>query len=478
MESANRGLIRVRVRGIYATAISKLLMDHGEFQLVNVSPVLQRRLNLPANDELPADVTVKVVEEEPSRLLVIGFPVAVDKVVSALSETLDDLIVKRSIYNLYSSIVPVKVESRNGECIVDVGGSNALLARGFECKDYPVVSVVKTKTEDKESMIVAPGLKIVGSYVIVSIGGKPRITFSEHIRDSDRRLMLTSLSVKYKETGIGVHWRSSSQAAPLEVLSNELKELAKRAEELYKQVLEGKYAKGEVVSEGEKVVLVDLPLTAKLKLDELRGKVTPTVLYHHMFKAGDQLLNELVDFSEQLLASTSGLTMEILGSKLLDYVVSKLSEQSTISILHVKPNGEVIKMRGYNPRVYRVGDKLRITVTRRISGSGIYDGLNVPKEEGDYAETTIEFNSWRVYHRYFNRKGELKGVYVNINTPPEITLNTIKYYDLYVDVVKRPDGSKEIIDEKQLIEACNKGLITKKLCEKAEREARRAFEEL
>ncbi|HIE55679.1 MAG TPA: hypothetical protein EYP90_10940, partial [Chromatiaceae bacterium] len=65
---------RVRVRGIYATALSKLLLDREDFQLVDVSPVLQKRLGIPANSEFPADVTVKTVEDCQDRLLVVGFP--------------------------------------------------------------------------------------------------------------------------------------------------------------------------------------------------------------------------------------------------------------------------------------------------------------------------------------------------------------------------------------------------------------------
>ena len=49
--------VRVRVRGITATAVSKLLLDKG-FRIVQASRIIQERLGAEF-DPSPADVTVK-----------------------------------------------------------------------------------------------------------------------------------------------------------------------------------------------------------------------------------------------------------------------------------------------------------------------------------------------------------------------------------------------------------------------------------
>ncbi|HID08843.1 TPA: DUF402 domain-containing protein [Candidatus Micrarchaeota archaeon] len=340
-----------------------------------------------------------------------------------------------------------------------------------------MVSVVKTKLFPGELPVVAPGLRLVGKYLIVSAGAPPKVTFSEHIRDRDRRLLLTSLSLKYKDRGLGIHWRSSSSAAPLEELGRELQELAAKAEALYNEVSAGKLPKGEIVTEGEGVALVDLPLTAKVELDRLRSAVVPTALYHHALKSGEELLSSLVDFAERVMEG-AGVGHEEMGGLLLDFVVSKLAESHSVTVYHVKPDGEVVRMRAAGPpTVHRLpGGRFRIVLTRRIAGKGTYDGLGVPKEEGDYAETVIELGRWHVIHRYYSRDGELKGTYININTPPEVTLTGIKYYDLYVDVVQVPGERKRVVDEDRLEEVCREGVLSRSLCERAREEARRLVE--
>jgi len=65
-------MVNVRVRGIYSTAVSKLLLEEG-FKLVEASDKIIERLNIPI-DTSPCDATVKDTEN-PDEILVLGFPV-------------------------------------------------------------------------------------------------------------------------------------------------------------------------------------------------------------------------------------------------------------------------------------------------------------------------------------------------------------------------------------------------------------------
>jgi len=86
---------------------------------------------------------------------------------------------------------------------------------------------------------------------------------------------------------------------------------------------------------------------------------------------------------------------------------------------------------------------------RVFSREGIYDGLNVKKEEGDYDIVEFDSRKWYQIHRYYNKDGKLKGIYVNISTPPELLRGKLRYLDLEVDVVKVGDEVR-IIDLEEL----------------------------
>ena len=122
-------------------------------------------------------------------------------------------------------------------------------------------------------------------------------------------------------------------------------------------------------------------------------------------------------------------------------------------------------MRGF---VRRFEDTF-IEIGRFIKSSGMYDGLEVPREPGDYVITTIPIGKWWLRHEYYSSKGELKGVYYNVNTPPEILANAIRYVDLEVDVVLWPDGKYKIIDLEELESAYDMGIISETLMEKAKK---------
>ncbi|MEM0497708.1 MAG: DUF402 domain-containing protein, partial [Acidilobaceae archaeon] len=73
---------------------------------------------------------------------------------------------------------------------------------------------------------------------------------------------------------------------------------------------------------------------------------------------------------------------------------------------------------------------------------------------------------------------KLLGVYVNINTPPEVSFKGIRYLDLYIDIVKRVSSEPELVDLRELEEAYNVGLISSGLYEKALDEAKKIIKKI
>ena len=68
--------------------------------------------------------------------------------------------------------------------------------------------------------------------------------------------------------------------------------------------------------------------------------------------------------------------------------------------------------------------------------------------------------SWITEHRYFDKDGNLKGVYVNVNTPPEfLPSGQVQYVDLEVDLVRASGEPCRIIDSKLFLALVRGGYV-------------------
>jgi len=112
----------------------------------------------------------------------------------------------------------------------------------------------------------------------------------------------------------------------------------------------------------------------------------------------------------------------------------------------------------------------KLILLRRFFKKGIYDGLQVSKDEGDFAVSEFTIGSLSFRTRYFSRDSSYKGTYININTPVEVYPSGVRYVDLEVDVCVWPDGRIKTIDAEKLEEAVSLGLVSEKLAEISKRE--------
>ena len=452
--------INIRVRGIYATALTKLLLDSG-FEIVDVSTQIQDRFRIEDKREIPADVTVKSDEKDLCRLMVIGFPKQVDAVVRTIRESIPHCVYYEAYPNLYSVIKIENFEKSDKKFFAILpDGRKAKIITSSEPETPLIATVIRAAVSDDEIPAISPGLRLVGKYAIVSIGQRPKITISEHVRNFERKSTLIMLATKYFNEGLGIHWRSNSANAPLDELSKELEILSKRIREIKIKAENGPPG---IYSEGEKIAFVEFSFESKIVLDELRRKVVPTVKYHHMIKSTSPSLSEFVDFAEKIAEKN----YEVAGKEILKMIIEKL-KRKLVRIDHVKLDGKIARLTpGKLISVDETNERLQLTIKREIKGEGIYDGLKIPRKPGDYDLMIVQTERWFIIHRYFSAKGELKGEYYNINTPPEITENGIRYIDLYIDVIRRPNGEIEIIDEDQLKRAYESGRITRQTYERA-----------
>ncbi|MEM4619355.1 MAG: DUF402 domain-containing protein [Desulfurococcaceae archaeon] len=455
-------LIRVRIRGLAATALSKLLFDKG-YSIVQASDIIRNRFGL-KEDYSPADVTVKDSDED--EILVIGFYDKALRVYEDIVNELEYVFKWYSNIGLYSIHIGVVVDKNNSDCIVDLGSTKGVLNN---CKhdigDKIVVSVVKTSLKPREVTRLSYSLRIVGEYVAL-IHGSSQITFSEHIRDKSRRDYLLTIAVsKLIGTGLGIHFRSSSMYAGEQEILNEIDNLR---DKLVKILGEAKYrekAPRELYS-GEFIGLIGLTSLAKSRLDSLRNNVVTTIPLHHSFKTIGGVYSELVDLIEKMISSIS-LNKDLIERSIVEFLYEKLFQNKRIRLIHIKPDGSRLELTpGIIHSIERNNLDLRICLTRTIRSNGLYDGLNIEKKEGDIDFVFLETNNWFISHNYF-RKNEWIGSYININTPPEILPDTIKYHDLMVDIVVKPGEKPELVDTESFNKYCSEGIISEKTCKTA-----------
>ncbi|MEB3806234.1 MAG: DUF402 domain-containing protein [Desulfurococcales archaeon] len=451
-------LYAVRVRGIYATALSVLLHRKG-FLLSDASRIIQQRLNILYASRAP-EVTVKSLEDKPDYILVIGYPWdAGEAVYKALLEELPYAVTRRGTLGLYTI-----ADARSlGDCRVELpGGVEGRLDSG-ECPEPGEavrVTIVREALEPRRSIVARSELRVVGRHAIVSRPGSG-VSFSEHIRDPELKASLIALAGKIVDLDeYHVHFRSGSRLASESVIAGEVESLLSELDKYHREKPSGE---PRIVRRGEFIALLGLPSPSKSHLDGLRREITPTIDRHHSIKSFSDESSSLVDCAEAQLGI--GGTLRGIG---IEYYLMSRQTGKKVVVEHHKPDGDLIRLGPYTVKAARFSeDVVEVDLERRLKGGGTLDGLGVEKRPGDWVKTRIRSGDWFIVHEYYSGSGNLLGVYANINTPVEFGPGRIKYFDLYIDVVKRPGGEARVIDREELDHAYSSGLITRSLYEKA-----------
>ncbi len=207
---------------------------------------------------------------------------------------------------------------------------------------------------------------------------------------------------------------------------------------------------------------VEFPGASKIFLDNVRNMVKPTLLGHHQLKVVNP---RRVDEAEALINGSGETLSEISREVKEELIYARLVEGRKIGFEHVKPDGQFLNLRPGSIRSFKEGS---LTLLRKgFKPGGSYDGVAVPREEGDYAVTEIVEGAWFMKHSYYNREGVLKCEYYNVNTPVEIYPSMVRYVDLEVDVVRRCERRFKIVDLVRLDSATTEEYISESLARKA-----------
>jgi len=445
-------LTSVRIRGIYSTALSKLFLEKG-FTLSQASEELAQKFESD-RDLSPAGAEINSTEDG-SGIVVSGELEAVSAVKDALIESFLDIVKRDSKINLNAVYLGTvqKVDSRLKAAFVDIDDEVGYL---------PFSNTTRVIKEDEDIKVQIRSIPMGGKKPVldmkINLPGKYAVLLSDDGVKVSKKIKgpkrdeLIALGKQLKPEGWGLLWRTAAEGADPQQLAQDVDNLRRAADEVEMSLSNPLYS-------GEEFISFEFGGEARRKLDELRSSVAPTVENHHAIKSMGETYSVAVDVAEKLMEKVG---RDEANKALKEAIFSRL-DTYFYTVEHVKADGQTIHLKGL---VQELGED-RLVLRRKMVGSGRYDGLNVDIEEGDYAITEMVRGEWYYVNSYYSAADLLKGRLININTPVEFYPGKVRYIDLEIDVVIRPSGKTEIIDETSLIDLVSQGFIDKKLYEKA-----------
>lgn len=437
--------MRVAIRGIYTTALTRLFAEAGH-EVVQATDPIRERFD-PEFGDGPADLSCETSRDRQGVSL-SGDPDAVTEARELLAVGRDTL--RWDDPTPLGSVHQGTVEgTRGGGAVVSLSEGRGYLpfndADGYvdegDTLRVQVVEPAAPWSGDDPRVSTTIRARTPGGLAALREGGS-----GIDAPDEETAGLVDLLSVELPE-GWGVSLGRRARGASLAELESALSRAGEFAEEL-----------GDGEEQPHATSWCWFGRESRFSLDDARREVTTTMAGHHRIKAGSNRASDAVDFAEALCEPEEFP---------FDAVASQFGprEGDTVAIEHGKPSGKVITLgRG---EVIEYDPEGSITLRREMTAGGSYDALGTPRESGDVAITTLKEGRWWYPTVYRDEEGRTKGTYVNVCTPVELFPKGARYVDLHVDVVKGSDGAVERVDDEELDEAVADGLVDDDLAEKA-----------
>ena len=477
--------VNARVRGIYTTAVTRLLLDAGH-DVVDASPPIRRRFDesFPA---APPDLRVSTTDDAQG-VGVAGDPDAVDAIRPLLTDVGIDTLAWADPTPPGTVLDGEVTETLGGGAVVALAVGGTVVngetddSAPESVEGYLPYGAVDARIETGDGVrgqvreSAAPwashrpeldaSLRAGGGLVTLEPGSGTRVD----VRDDEaaRELVgMTDLLGIEPPDGWRAVWGPAALDAGMDALEAGLDRAVDAAEELAD-------AAGETGVLADASTTSDAPVArpnaglwvwfgreSRFALDDVRRAVETTMPGHHRIKAGSSAASAGVDFAEALCEPDPdadfpfAVVTESFGP----------AEGDTLRIEHGKPDGRLITLGEGD--VTEVDADGGVTVERAMTPGGTYDALGGRREAGDVAATSFSEGRWWYPTTYRGSDGTVKGTYVNVCTPVEVFPEAVRYVDLHVDVIKHPDGTVERVDDEVLDESVEAGHTPEPLAEKA-----------
>lgn len=442
-----------RVRGPYATALAKIVLDSGH-ELVDLSKRLAERISMPQRTEVLPQATIKESDEDPDAVIVVGYKDAVESMLVEIASRVPFISHRFEELGPYTTVAARLKGFEKGQCIAEAPGSIVVVQDVSTCNEgeIAVVHVVKPALKQDDMAIALPGAAILKDTLVLLDDGEGRTYFSEHIRDYDRKMTLTTISNQYTRQGFSIRWRSTARSASLEEIVHEIDEAASEA----KKLRSIKPVEPAILYQGEAIAYIKLSRPSKEYLDDVRRSVLPTTPHHHQLRTCG-VCEEAIDFLDAL---STYIDSKIMAKAIENQAIRSMINKNVI-LEHSRPGEKTVEIGPVTILDLMETEFGAVIVgKRRVQKNGFYNGLDVERRSGDIVYTFIPLNHWFIVHQYTDGRGGEKGVYINVNTPPEVCYNKsiIKYIDLFVDIVV-VENSVKVIDINELDKAYQKRLV-------------------
>jgi len=452
----------VRVRGIYATALTRLLSEAG-IDVVQASGPIEDRFDA----DFPVERAGAAVTTTDDRqgVGVSGDSDAVQRVVTALRDlgrdTLSwaDSLPERAVY------AGKVTETLGSGAVVDCGDGEGFLP--YSNSDERVETGDPLRVQVREG--AAPwtdGRAVLDTAIAVRGELLTLVRGDSNSTTAAGPAMLDVVAADPRE-GWGVAWEPASDDAGFDAIADALEAANERAAAI-DDALAGAGDPDDAAPArqygGGVTTWVWFGRESRFGLDDVRREVTTTMAGHHRLKAGSEGASAAVDYVEALCDDPG-------SDDETDFPFAVTAKQfgpregGSLTLSHGKPDGRLITLGRAD--VQSVDADGTVTVEREMRAGGEYDGLGVPKEAGDIAETKLTEGRWWYPTVYRDSDGEKKGTYVNVCTPVEIFPDTARYVDLHVDVLKHADGTVKRVDDDELDAAIEAGNVSGELADRA-----------
>ena len=465
---------RIRIRGIYATALTEHLAEVG--RVVQATPPIRARFDASFPTE-EHDVAVETTDDRLG-VGVHGAPAAVEVTCERLADVGIDALSWTDDAPLGAVFDAEVVETLGSGAVVDLGPREAFLP--YDAVDGRVDVGDERRLQVHEPAAPWADRRPEVAETVVARGGIATLVRGQDspradVRDPERASELvrtTDILPADPPDGWGVRWERGAADADVEALGSALSAAAEHVESLAAH-LDGDDPPGAST-------WVRFGRESRFALDDVRRTVAPTMTGHHRVKAGGSGASRAVDLVERLGAHDAAVTNgggeggdgggPDDGGRDSAFAFEAVAdtfgphEGDALAVLHGKPDGRQFAL-GRGEVAARDGET--VTLHRHMTAGGDYDGLGVPREDGDVAVTKLREGRWWYPTVYRDAEGATKGTYVNVCTPVELFPDAAVYVDLHVDVVRHADGTVERVDDDELDAAVEAGDVPEALAEKA-----------
>lgn len=463
--------MNVRLRGIYTTALTARLQKT-EWTVVQPSPTMAARMDRAASYE-PAAATIDMTPDRRG-ISVSGDPAAVESLAETIEEIGDDTLCWPDPIPLGGIVDGVVDRTQGSGAILSLPGDMEGYLP-FDAVDgyvdigdsYRVQVTAPRPPWDDRAPRVEPDITVPLPMVTLVRGTSGTEAATDDAAGAELVRSMELLSTAPPE-GWGVRWERTATEASIDAREQALERAVEYAETIETALADASDPTGApaVISRPFGTRWLWFGRESRFELDQYRRELVTTMAGHHRIKAGTDRASAAVDFVEAVCDGPTE-TMPI------DTVLDQFGPQegATVGISHGKPDG-----RRYDLGPATVTDREAdgtIRLQREIKGSGTYDALGTDRSPGDIALTKIvEGREWypTVYR---GTDGTSKGTYINICTPLEIFPEEVHYVDLHIDVIKRPDGTVEIVDADELAAAVDDEMVSPALADRARAVAER-----